>query len=325
LAPQLETISNTPYELILAVGEGQARGKSARRPRICESLPPFPISAFFLVLAGRRFSLHFVGWMKTILGASFFCLVAAMFCGCSSHHAGPVYHAGDEKPPLFLSGPVGAVLTNFNGFGARVSATLSSQPGESKIVAGELLGREGLLIFQPSLGIKGKRARTEGGLFFIWDERKHSGYVLSEALQAYAPVQSAAATTGPIHIANDGIQAEVDGHPCHRSETALDLSDGQKARLTVWRADDERHFPLKIEVVNGAERVTVSFSEVRRELPALDLFRPPDGFAVYPTSVALMNELIVRDASLIKRNQTEDLSEPADVRSQAWHQLPVAQ
>jgi hypothetical protein len=38
------------------------------------------------------------------------------------------------------------------------------------------------------------------------------------------------------------------------------------------------------------------------ELPAPELFTPPDGFTKYPTAVALMNEMIVRQTELVKAN-----------------------
>jgi hypothetical protein len=257
--------------------------------------------------------------MKTPLDAALLCLAAALICGCASRHAGPVYHAGDEKPPDFLVGPVAVVLASLNGFSAHISCTTSSSEGVPHTTSGELLGREGRLVFQPMLPIKGKRARTEGGLFFIWDETKHSGYVLSEALQGYAPIQSDVEAAGPLHITKEGIQEDVNGHPCHRGEAVVALNNGLKTRLTLWQADDAGHFPVRIEAVNGLSHMTLDFSGIRLEYPAQGLFLPPDGFTAYASSVALMNELIVRDASLAENHQFGEKEEPADVRSGNWH------
>jgi hypothetical protein len=261
--------------------------------------------------------------MKTPLDATLLCLAAALICGCASRHAGPVYHAGDENPPDFLSGPVAVVLTNLNGFSAHITSTISSQEGVSHTLSGELLGREGRLVFQPTLPIKGKRARTEGGLFFIWDETKHSGYVLSEALQGYAPIKSDVEAGGRLNITKESIQENVNGHPCHRSEAVVELNNGLKARFTLWQADDAGHFPVRIEAVNGLNKMTLDFSEIRLEYPAQGLFLPPDGFTVYASSVALMNELIVRDASFAEKHQFGENDEPAD-HSGNWHAAPGA-
>jgi hypothetical protein len=258
--------------------------------------------------------------MKTLCGAALLCLAAAFIGGCASRHAGPVYQAGDENPPDFLAGPVAAVLTNLNGFSAHITFTTSSPEGAALAKSGELLGREGRLIFQPTLHIKGKRARTEGGLFFIWDETKHSGYVLSEALQGYAPIKSDAGAASQLSITKEGIQADVNGHPCHRCGAVVVLNNGLEARLTLWQADDVKHFPVRIEAGNGPNHMTLDFSEIRLESPAQELFLPPDGFTAYASSIALMNELIVRDSSLAKKYQTGEFDEPADVRSGDWRQ-----
>ncbi len=260
--------------------------------------------------------------MKTLCGAVLLCLAAAFIGGCSSRHVA-VYHAGDENPPDFLVGPVAAVLTNLNGFSAHVTFTITSPEGTTPAKSGELLGREGHLIFQPALALKGKKARTIGGLFFIWDETKHSGYVLSEALQGYAPIKSDAGAASSLNLAKEGIPEEVNGHPCHRREAVVTLNNGREARVTLWQADDMKHFPVRIETVSGPSRMTLDFTAIRLESPAEGLFLPPDGFTAYASSVALMNELIIRESSAAKKNQAGEFDEPTDVRSSNWHQDPV--
>jgi hypothetical protein len=258
--------------------------------------------------------------MKSPLNAALFCLAATLICGCFSRHAGPVYHAGDENPPSFLVGPTTVVLTNLNGFSAHVTSTITS-PGEpSRTTSGELLGRDGRLVFQPTLPIKGKRARTEGGLFFIWDKTKNSGYVMSEALQGYAPVKSSVPTTGQLSISKDGIREDVNGHQCHRCAAVVGLNNGLQAHLTLWQADDAGHFPVRIEAVEGASRMTLDFSEIRLESPARELFLPPDGFTPYASSVALMNELIVRDAALVQKHEFSEDGPPD--QSGNYHPMP---
>jgi len=253
--------------------------------------------------------------MKTLCGAARFCLAAAFIVGCASRHAGPVYHAGDENPPDFLVGPVAVVLTNLNGFSAHITSTIASPEGPGRAQSGELLGRDGKLIFQPTLHVKGKRARAEGGLFFIWDETKHSGYVLSEALQAYAPLKSDAGTASQLTITKEGIEATINGHPCHQCRAVVALDNGTDAHLVLWQADDLRHFPVRIEGVKGPDHVTLDFSEIRQEAPGQELFLPPDGFTAYASSIALMNELIVRDSILAKKEQAGEFEGPTDVRA----------
>jgi hypothetical protein len=188
----------------------------------------------------------------------------------------------------------------------------------SRTTSGELLGRDGRLIFQPVLDLKGKRARTEGGLFFIWDTTKNSGYVLSEALQGFAPIKIDAPPAGQFAIAREAIKEDINGHPCHQCKATAVLGNGLQEHLTLWQADDAKHFPVRIEADNGAERMTLNFSEIRLEYPPLGLFAPPQGFTAYANSVALMNELIIREASLSKKYQITGEEEPVPVNSSTW-------
>jgi hypothetical protein len=259
--------------------------------------------------------------MKTSFRAATILLAAAFLCACSSsRRVGVVYRAGDENPPPFLSGPVAEVLTNFNGFSGHVSASFDSD-GQPRNKSGDLLGREGRLIFQPTLLIKGKRARTEGGLYFLADQNRHTGYILSEALQGYAPIQLSPGIALPDieSMPKDGPPEDVNGHPTHRRAMDVSLDAGQIGHLTLWQADDLRHFPVRIQWIAPSNSVTVNFSEVRVEYPQQELFRPPDGFTTYPTPVALMNELMTRDANFAKQNQTGEFDEPPkDTRSSNW-------
>jgi hypothetical protein len=259
--------------------------------------------------------------MKTPFNAALLCLATVLICGCTSRHVGPVYHAGDENPPDFLVGPVTVVLTNLNGFSAYITSRITSPGKAPQTTSGELLGREGRLVFQPTLPIKGKRARTEGGLFFIWDETKHSGYVMSEALQGYAPIKSDIAPAGQLNITKESIHEDINGHPCHRCQAEVVLNNGLKARLILWQADDAGHFPVRIEAVEGTNHMTLDFSGIRLEYPARELFLPPDGFTPYASSIALMNELIVRDASFAKKHQFDENIEPVD-HSGSWRATP---
>jgi hypothetical protein len=256
--------------------------------------------------------------MKNTFAAAFLCLTAALISGCSSRHPGPLYHAGDENPPDFLGAPVTVVLTNLNGFSAHIVSTKTAPGSSPKTTSGDLLGREGRLVFQPTLPIKGKKMQREGGLFFIWDETRDSGYVLSEALQGYAPIKSEIEPPSLLGITNQDIQEIVDGHPCHRYQAAVQLDDGSQRHFTLWEADDVSHFPVRIEGDDGPEHMTWDFSDIRLEYPSQELFSPPDGFTLYASSVNMMNELILRDATLAKKRDFES-DEPAVITSKDWH------
>jgi hypothetical protein len=239
--------------------------------------------------------------MKTLFQAGLLALVGAVVTGCFSHPK-QLYHAGDEAPPEFLAGRMALLLTNVDGFSAKLTGSTSLASGGHLTMSGDLLGRQGSLIFQPVNTSKGKRKRSEGGTFFIWSEREHAGFVLSDPLQAYAP---AATEVQPTNLALNmagAVRETVNGHPCRRIEAVVQSSDGSSGRFTVWEAEDARMFPVRIQSPPGPGETTINFSDLRLELPPPQLFSPPDGFVKYDSPVALMNELIIRQSALAKKD-----------------------
>jgi hypothetical protein len=239
--------------------------------------------------------------MKTLFRLGFLALAATLIAGCITRPK-VLYHAGDETPPDFLAGPVAILLTNVDGFSAKLTGSVPLANGGQHTVAGDLLGRQGSLIFQPERVAKGKQARSEGGMFFIWNESKHSGFVLSDPLQAYAPALTTIQPTNVVFDTTGAVEEEANGHPCRRIEVVVQSSDGTSARFKVWEAKDAKHFPVRIQTSPDPREMSLDFSDLRLELPPALLFGPPDGFMKYETPVALMNELISRQDALIKQN-----------------------
>jgi hypothetical protein len=244
--------------------------------------------------------------MKMMFRGGFLALTAAVLAGCSTQPK-VFYHAGDETPPDFLAGRTAVLLTNVDGFSAKLTGSLSQAGSGQHTISGDILGRQGSLIFQPVNAVKGKRARSEGGMFFIWNERDHSGFVLSDPLQAFAAASTSVQPTNVTLNAVGAVEEEANGHPCRRIEAVVQSSDGSSERFTIWQAEDAKHFPVRIKSPPGPGEMTLNFSDLRLELPASQLFGPPEGFVQYDTPVALMNELIVRQSALAKRNEVPSL------------------
>jgi len=226
-------------------------------------------------------------------------LAAALAAGCASEQRkeAAMAHMGDETPPDFLTGPASAVLAGFDGFSADVVATSPSFPG-GPAAAGEVIGRQGRLIFQPLTTAKVKKGKiVRGGMFFIWDSAAQRGFVVSEALQGYAPLTASCQITNVAAESKEAVSEQVNGHPCHRLEKRVALSDGSTARLTEWSADDLNRFPVRMRTERGGRQETVDFSEVRLDVPGPELFVPPGGFTQYATPAALISELIIRESS----------------------------
>ena len=242
--------------------------------------------------------------MRSFLRLLFLAVAAlAAFVGCASSKVPKVvFHAGDEVPPDFLTGPASLLLTNLDGFSASIAFSQSSPGGLPQNGSGDLIEREGRLIYQPAGTGRKKKTLIEGGMIFIWNEDQRTGYVLSDPLQAYAGISVMLQGTNLVWNTEGAVEEEANGHPCRRLQAIVACDDGSTAHFTVWEAEDAKRLPVRIRSDVGSRQLTVNLSNIRLELPAPELFIPPDGFTKYPTAVALMNEMIVRQMELVKAN-----------------------
>ena len=62
-------------------------------------------------------------------------------------------------------------------------------------------------------------------------------------------------------------------------------------------ADDLKRFPARVRAESGGQVVTVDFSDIRLDIPGLELFVPPGSFTQYASAAALINELMIRESS----------------------------
>ncbi len=218
-----------------------------------------------------------------------------------------VWDPGFPKAPPFLNGPVAVLFTNFDGFGAHLVMETRSSPKKGGVVSGDLLGRGGKLLFVPdakSLGPKGARG---GGVSFIWDAALNNGYILSEALQAYAPISSTnrfSDMSGQADTPRTKSE-KIEGHACEEQTVILGSSDGSSSSFRVWRASDLKGFPLRITLVTDARPFSLELSKVRLEVPKSALFSPPEGFTKYDNAETMMNELYLRAPAPSRRRSVQ--------------------
>jgi len=199
-------------------------------------------------------------------------------------------------PPSFLVGPASALLVNTNSFSARV--TLATPTATNKIyeVSGELLGMGARLLYAPKGG-----DRT-----FLWDVQAHRGYVLSEALQGYAPIGSPAQVTNLITTAETaGPARQVNGQAGHEAEVAVLSDDGSTAAFTVWCADKLDGFPARIQSQKTPAPFTLNLYDFRFETLTAKLFLPPEDFTKYSSPEAMTSELMMRNSKLRQKPPVE--------------------
>jgi len=222
-------------------------------------------------------------------------------CGCAKdkEFERPPYAgigAFAPMPPAFLTGPAAALLTNVDGFSVYALFMSDSLPSPSKPLSGELLGREGKLLFAPEPREAKKISR--GGFTFLWDVSAGRGYLLSEALQAFAPLSASVRPTNLVTQPDSTTLAKIDGHACQVEQKLTQMSDGSSALFRVWRALDLKQFPIRIDAATNAGSFSLQCSKVRLQAPPAELFTPPSGFTQYPNAEAMMTELVIRQHNL---------------------------
>jgi hypothetical protein len=219
--------------------------------------------------------------------------------------AGCAGHSAFDKPelvftriftpqvPEFLSGPAGALLTNTPGFSAR--ATFESYPPQLPRVEtteGELLSNGSLLLFAPrSSDAPGSKDLELGGFSFIWDVAAGSGYVMSEALQGYAPVTSSVKAK----------KVALAPGPRGEQSAVVTLDNGSEWLFTLSRPDSGA-VPTRISSVTNSPPFILKLARTRREAPPASLFVPPPDFAKYATPERLADELAARKNNLRRRS-----------------------
>jgi hypothetical protein len=201
--------------------------------------------------------------------------------------------------PEFLNGPAGALLTNSGGFSARAtyeSITPLAASGVD-VMEGELLVQGSRLLFAPRRSETAKKEIQLGGFSFIWDVATGSGYVLSEALQAYAPVASTLRVTDVKVEPGAGNRAE--------ESAVVTLNNGTGWQFRVSRAADAKGLPSRISSVTNAPAFTLKLARIRLEAPPANLFVPPEEFAKYPSPEALADELAARKSGIRRGHSAE--------------------
>ncbi|HZR18203.1 MAG TPA: hypothetical protein VFE51_13000 [Verrucomicrobiae bacterium] len=246
------------------------------------------------------------------LTAAFFFASAGMLIfvlagtGCSSRRQA-ARRAGYSRvmtptPPAFLTGPAILLLTNTASFSARIELQSQNSLGVAAKSGGELLGSGGKFFYAPQTEEAVDVPRQGGTYAFIWDAAENKGYVLSDALQAYAPIASA------LHVTNleNGVGAapaqRIAGHPCESISVTTRTAEGSSATFDVLRAMDLNGFPLKIQSSTNAMPFVLTFSKVRLETLSPTIFAPPDGFTRYPTPESMSDELAAREHNLKRRS-----------------------
>jgi hypothetical protein len=175
--------------------------------------------------------------------------------------------------------------------------------------SGQLVGQGTRLLFLPDPDKTKAKGAREAGISFIWDTVQQEGYVLSDVLQAYAPVSSSSLRfTNVVAGEKRGQPERMDGYLCTEQTLTVFASDGTASIFEARQALDLKGLPLRIVSPPTSAAFTLSVTQVRLALQPDELFQPPAGFTKYASVEAMMTELALRQQNL-KRPRNESMSE----------------
>lgn len=289
------------------------RDRKRCRPEPSKRLIEKALVRFWLSTCGIPWALcpwvseHFLKSFLLFLGTMLLFLAGCSHSGDFESRARGFTGVITPHPPIFFTGPACVLLTNTSGFSARVTAQTEGLTESERNYAGQLLGLGTKLLFAPDPGAIPKKQGPEGGFSFIWDAAENRGFVLSEALQAYAPVSASTHVTNLVVSSMPAVPQKLAGHTCELAQATAQKDDGGNALFELLRATDLKGFPLRISSGGtNSTPLTLTFSKVRLEPPGTDVFAPPDGFTKYSSPEAMADELAARNHNL-RRKRTDDL------------------
>ncbi len=123
------------------------------------------------------------------------------------------------------------------------------------------------------------------------------GFLLSDALQGYAPIASEVQFTNVVQQAGLPSAGErtIDGHRCQAQEEVVQSDNGLSTTVHIWRATDLKGLPLRLESASDSTQTALELSNVQFMAMRSSLFQPPDGFTPYDSPESMVNEFMARE------------------------------
>ncbi|MDB6041381.1 MAG: hypothetical protein JWM99_5222 [Verrucomicrobiales bacterium] len=205
-----------------------------------------------------------------------------------------------------MTGPAALLLTNNRGFSAHLVMTFEAPSDDALALSGQLLQRQHKLLFEPDTGDSQRKHSRTGGFSFIWDVVEGRGYILSEALQGYAPINSTNQFANLVVQRMTNPLERIEAHLVEQAVATVSANNGKQTTFRLLQATDLNSLAIQIESTNESPHFKLTLSKIGFEEPGEELFLPPDGFTKYVSVEALMNELIARQQSKRHANQSAD-------------------
>ena len=128
---------------------------------------------------------------------------------------------------------------------------------------------------------------------------KKTVYVIYPGAQSYAEMTTSDSTAT---ITNENSQIEITklgeetvaGHPCVKNKAVITDKQGEKHQFTIWNATDLKNFPVKIEMNEQGNAITVSYQNISFSKPDASLFNPPTGYTKYDSVQEMMQSVMIK-------------------------------
>lgn len=193
------------------------------------------------------------------------------------------------QPPPIFSTPAVYLLTNSSGVLAKVR--IEDHLGKSH---GRLFARGTKLFYAPEEKKLPRRYGPSGGFSYLWDAAEGKGYVLSEALQGYAPISHS--STGPTNIL---VRAAESGSGLRAVVLTAQMANGKSIDFEANGGVQDNGLPARVS--GGNPPFSATFEKVRSEPPPAEVFVVPEGFTPYKSGEAMVDELAVRYRNLKRK------------------------
>ncbi|MBC8001795.1 MAG: hypothetical protein H7X97_04325 [Opitutaceae bacterium] len=82
----------------------------------------------------------------------------------------------------------------------------------------------------------------------------------------------------------------VDGRATVKNKVVITDGAGKATEMTVWNAPDLKDFPVKIEMVERGNQITIVYKDIKSGKPEAKLFEAPADFKKYGSPQELMME-----------------------------------
>jgi len=233
----------------------------------------------------------------------------ALASGCaSSRHDGFATGGATELFPKLtsvLTGPAGMLLTNGSAFSSEFLLTFDDGTDNPSQASGQMLVFGGKLRVEAVFDRPNHTSKVAGEFGLIWDAAANQGFVFSEDLQGYAPINATIRYSNVLTSAVNRPGRSIDGHAVDQANATAMGSDGQTVDFRLLVAQDLDHLPVQISSINSPRSFTLALAKIRPATPQADLFSPPDGFTKYESEAAMLNEMTSREQGILGARQKD--------------------